>query len=50
MIFGFAYSATVAKFPKAIFTLTAAFLTCALTLTFCVTNPVGPAYPEPVRA
>lgn len=44
MIFGFTYSATVAMFPKAIFILAAAFLGCALTLVFCVTNPVQPGY------
>jgi hypothetical protein len=44
MIFGLVYSETVAKFPKAIFAVTAALLVFLLTMLLCVRNPVRPAY------
>jgi len=44
MIFGLIYSGTVAKFPTAIFTVSAAFLVCSLTTVLCVRNPVRPVY------
>ena len=40
MIFGLVYSETVAKFPKAIFAVAGALLTFALTMVFCVRNPI----------
>jgi hypothetical protein len=45
MIFGLVYSETVAKFPKAVFSVAAAILVFALTTILCVKNPVRPAYP-----
>jgi len=45
VIFGLVYSGTVAKFPKAIFTLAAGFLMCVLMIILCVRNPVRPAHP-----
>ena len=45
MIFGLVYSETVAKFPKAIFAVSAALLVFALTMVLCVKNPVRPVYP-----
>ena len=45
MIFGLVYSGTVANFPKAIFTVAATFLVCALTLVLFVTNPVRQVSP-----
>ena len=46
MIFGLVYSETVAKFPKAVFTVAAALLVLALTMVLCVRNPVRPVYLE----
>jgi len=45
MIFGLIYSGTLAKFPKAIFTMAAGITVCALATVLCVRNPVRPGRP-----
>lgn len=40
MVFGLIYSKTAAVFPKTIFAVAASLSACALTMVFCVRNPV----------